>query len=118
FVFLAGILSCVASGVARRPSWVAREELDQQTIDLGRVLVRRPVAGGGNPVQVEAAHGLADLADQKRRGAKDRVVSLAPQQADLALEMREIIQQRAAAAHLATVEARAADVVDLDVQQG
>ena len=75
------------------------------------------MAGRGNPVQVEVAHGPADLADQEPSRAKGRVVSLAPEQADLALEMCEIVQQRAAAAHLTTVEARAADVVDLDVQR-
>src|SRR4029450_411011 len=74
-IFMARILSCVA----RRQSWVAREELDQQAIDLGRVLVRRPVAGRGNPVQVEVAHRPANLADQERGGATDRAVCPPPQ---------------------------------------
>src|SRR5262245_31786497 len=94
----------------------AREELDQPAVDLGRALVRRPVAGPGDAVQIQRTHGRADLADEERRGAERRVVPLAPEHAQLASQLREIAEQRAAAADLAAVEARAADVVDLDVE--
>src|SRR5258708_556462 len=49
---------------------LARKKLQHQAIHLGRVLVRGPVAGLGNPVHVERADGLADLADQESGGAE------------------------------------------------
>src|SRR5438445_13254576 len=52
-----------AADIGRTRSRSAREELQHHAIDLGRVLVRRPVAGPGDPVRVERTDGLADLAD-------------------------------------------------------
>src|SRR5207244_8029451 len=94
---------------------LARKELQHQAIDLWRVLVRRPVAGAGNPVQVERADGGANLADQELGGPERRVVALAPEQPHPAGERGEVAQQRSPTAHLAAVEAGAADVLDLDV---
>src|SRR3989442_1156022 len=102
---------------APRPSStrLAREELQHPAVHFCGVLVRGPVTGGGNPVDVERADGGANLADQEIGGAERGVVPLAPQEPDPAGELGEIAQERAAAAHLAAVEARAADAVGLDV---
>src|SRR5215470_6028830 len=111
----------------------AREELQHQAVDLGGVLVRGPVAGARNPVEVEAAvrverrllaarRGLSrdrlpDLADQEVRGTERGIVALAPEEAEPAAERAEIAQQRAAAADLAAIEAAFSDAVDLDVER-
>src|SRR5713101_2709092 len=96
---------------------LAREELQQQAIDLGGVLVRGPVAGPGNPVHVERAHGLADLANQQICGPERGIVALTPEQPDPTAELREVAQERPAAAHLAAVEAGPADARGLDVHR-
>src|SRR6185369_8644934 len=106
-----------SGGSGARCGASAREEVQHQAIDLGCVLVRGPVAGPGNPVQVEGADGLPDLADQEIRRAERRVVALAPQQPNATAEVGEIVQERAAAAHLAAVEAGAPHAVDLDVDR-
>src|SRR5215475_2306537 len=115
-VFFSRSIDC-GSDCTSSPESSGREKLEQQAVDLGRVLVRRPVAGLGDAVQVERAHGRADLADEERRGTERRVVPLTPQHAQLAPEVREIAEQRAAAADLAAVEARAADAVHLDIHR-
>src|SRR5262245_55272955 len=94
-----------------------RKKLEHQPVHLVGVLVRGPVPGPGNPMHVERADRRADLADQQVGRTERGVVLLAPEQADAAVELREIAQQRAAAAHLAAVEARAADAVRLDVER-
>src|SRR5881409_4449522 len=66
-------------------------------------------------MDVERADGRADLADQEIRGPERGVVALAPEHTDSAFELGEVAEQRAAAAHLAAVEARATDAVGLDV---
>src|SRR6266536_2632526 len=95
----------------------AREELQHQPVDLGRVLVRGPVAGARNPVEVEGADGLPDLADQEVRGTERRIVALAPEEPDPAAQHAEVAQQRAAAADFAAIEAALSDAVDLDVER-
>src|ERR1044072_717523 len=55
----------------------AREEIQHQTIALGGVLVGGPVSRVGNAVQVERAHGLPNLPDQKIGRPELRVVALA-----------------------------------------
>src|SRR4030095_13355866 len=90
----------------------AREELQHQPVAPGGVLVRGPVPGAGNPMHVERADGLADLADQEGGGPELGIVPLAPEKSDPtagASELREVGQQCPAAAHLAAVEARSAD---------
>ena len=62
------------------------------------------MSGRGNPVHVERAHGLADLADQELRRPELGVVALAPEKADparTATELGEIAEECAAPAHLA-----------------
>src|SRR2546426_11365918 len=95
----------------------AREKRQHQAIHLGRVLVRGPVAGLGNPVHVEYADGLADLADQELGGAEGGIVALAPEQADATPESREVAEERPAGADLAAVEAGATDTGGLDVHR-
>src|SRR5437879_10471281 len=68
-------------------------------------------------MDVERADGRADLADQEIRGPERGVVALAPEHTDSAFELGEVAEQRAAAAHLAAVEARATDAVGLDVDR-
>src|SRR3989442_14167299 len=55
---------------APRPSStrLAREELQHPAVHFCGVLVRGPVTGGGNPVDVERADGGANLADQEIGG--------------------------------------------------
>src|SRR5512144_2076535 len=98
----------------------AAEELQQQPVDLGGVLVGRPVAGLRDAMQVEAGDGGLDLADQQARGPERGVVALAPQQADppsAPRHLREIAEQRAAAADFSTIEARSSHAVHLDVDR-
>src|SRR5439155_151231 len=94
---------------------LAREKLQHQAIHLGRVLVRGPVAGLGNPVHVEHADGAANLADQELGGAECGIVALAPEQADATAESREVAEERPAGADLAAVEAGATHTAGLDV---
>src|SRR5690242_8619538 len=106
--------------LSRALRWAAAEELQQQPVDLGRVLVRRPVAGPRDPVQIEGGHRGLDLADQHARGPERGVVALAPQQADppaAPRHLREIAEQRAAAADFSTIEARSSHAVHLDVDR-
>src|SRR5713226_917448 len=95
----------------------AREELQHQPIDLGGVLVRGPMAGLRNPMHVERADGLADLADQQVGGPERGIVALTPEQPDPTGELSEVAQERPAAAHLAAVEAGSANTVGLDVHR-
>src|SRR5262249_31386705 len=91
-----------------------------QTVDLGSVLVRRPVAGAGNAVHIERAYGFADLADQELSRPELGIVPLAPEKADparAAAQLSEVAEERAAAAHLAAVAAGPADALDLDVER-
>src|SRR6266403_3247465 len=94
---------------------LAREKLQHQAIHLGRVLIRGPVAGLGNPVNVEHADGVADLADQELGGAECGIVALAPEQADATPESREVAEERPAGADLAAVEAGTTHTAGLDV---
>src|SRR5262245_5387186 len=96
---------------------LAREELQHQAIDLGRVLVGGPVAASGNAVHVERADGLADLADQEVRGPEGGIVALAPEEPDSTGEPGKVTQQRPARAHLAAVEASSTDAVRLDIDR-
>src|SRR5260370_16773183 len=92
----------------------AREELQHQPVDLGRVLVRGPVAGARNPVEVEGADGLPDLADQEVRGTERGIVALAPEEADPAAERPQIAHQRPPPADFAPIEPPFSAPVDLD----
>src|SRR5437762_10664451 len=94
---------------------LAREKLQHQAIHLRRVLVRGPVAGLGDPVHVEHADGLANLADQKLGRAEGGIVALAPEQADATLQSSEVAEERPAGADLAAVEAGATHTAGLDV---
>src|SRR5438445_9097197 len=96
---------------------ISLEKLQHQAIHLRRVLVGGPVAGVRNPVHVEYADGLADLADQELGGAEGRIVALAPEQADATPESREVAEERPAGADLAAVEAGATDTGGLDVHR-
>src|SRR5438105_3119785 len=93
------------------------EKLQHQAIDLVRVLVGRPVAGARNPVHVERADRLTDLADQEIGGPERGVVLLTPEQSNAAGELCEVAEERPAAAHLAAVEAGTPDAVRLDVER-
>src|SRR5438094_8879307 len=66
-------------------------------------------------MDVERADGRADVADQEIRGPERGVVALAPEHTDSAFELGEVAEQRAAADHLADVEARATEAVGPDV---
>src|SRR5581483_10988362 len=91
-----------------RAASIACEELQHQPVDLRRVLVRRPVSGGRDAMDVgRAANGGADLVEQQIGGAKRRVVADAPQHADRARGLGQIAEQRTTGAHLAAVEPRA-----------
>src|SRR3989442_3997821 len=96
-------------------SWLAREELQHQAVHLGRVLVGGPVPGPGDPVHVERADGLADLADQQMGGPKRGIVALAPEEPDSTAELSEVAEERPAGADLAAVEAGATNAAGLDV---
>src|ERR1700687_1442486 len=98
----------------------AAEELQQQPVDLGGVLVRRPVAGLGDPVHVQIRDRGLDLADQQLRGPERRVVVLAPPQADLpapASDLGQVAEQGTAGADLATVEAGSPHALHLDIER-
>ena len=61
---------------------LAREKLQHQAIHLGRVLVRGPVAGLGNPVHVEHADGVANLNRRASRAKVATFAALTPLQQD------------------------------------
>src|SRR3989454_6290287 len=98
-----------------RDTALAREELQHQAVHLGRVLVGGPVPGPGDPVHVERADGLADLADQSTGGPKRGIVALAPEEPDSTAELSEVAEERPAGADLAAVEAGATNAAGLDV---
>src|SRR3989442_230848 len=77
-------------------------------------------------MEIEIGPGGADLADQHIRGTKRRVIALAPEQPDptadrspltLRHEVCEVVEERPAAADLATVEPRVPHAVRLDVDR-
>src|SRR2546425_12929033 len=74
---------------APRPSStrLAREELQHPAVHFCGVLVRGPVTGGGNPVDVERADGGANLADQEIGGGGSGGRPLPPQKRDPAGEL-------------------------------
>src|SRR5262245_54393702 len=94
------------------------KELQHQAVDRGGALEGRPVAGPGNPVNVECAtHRLPNLPEQEVGGPERGIVALAPQHPDPATELTQIVQERSPAAHLAAVESGVAYTVGLDVHR-
>src|SRR5205823_2017818 len=88
----------LAGGLGGRPEPpISLEKLPHQAIDLVRVLVGGPVAGARNPVHVERADRLTDLADQEIGGPERGVVLLTPEQSNATGELREVAEERPAA---------------------
>src|SRR5688572_27785204 len=73
---------------------VTIKKLQHQAIDLSRVLIGRPVPRPRNPVHVERADRLTDLADQQIGGPERRVVLFTPQQPDATGELRQVAEER------------------------
>src|SRR2546425_8758577 len=95
---------------APRPSStrLAREELQHPAVHFCGVLVRGPVTGGGNPVDVERADGGANLADQEIGGAGRGGGPLAPPEPDPAGGAGGDAPARAPPAPLSAARRRAA----------